>query len=66
MNEILNQFILGDCIEVMKSIEDCSISTCITDPPYNYEFVGKDWSNEIIFYLIEIGLNFGLKNFLEF
>ena len=48
MNEILNQFILGDCIEVMKSIEDCSISTCITDPPYNYEFVGKDWSNEEI------------------
>ena len=48
MNEILNQFILGDCIEVMKSIQDCSISTCITDPPYNYEFVGKDWSDEEI------------------
>jgi hypothetical protein len=20
-----------------------SIATCITDPPYNYEFIGKDW-----------------------
>ena len=24
---------------------DC-VSACITDPPYNYEFVGRDWDHE--------------------
>lgn len=27
----------------MKSIPSSTISTCIADPPYNYEFVGKEW-----------------------
>lgn len=32
----------------MKKIKDKSIATCITDPPYNYEFVGKEWNMEEI------------------
>ena len=48
MDKFLNKILLGDCIDIMKSIDDNSIATCITDPPYNYEFIGKDWSiNEI-------------------
>lgn len=44
INKIYNQ----DCIHGMKKIEDNSIATCITDPPYNYEFIGKNWDNEEI------------------
>lgn len=25
----------GDCLEVMKSIPDCSVESCVTDPPYH-------------------------------
>ena len=34
---------MGDCREILKQIPENSISTCITDPPYNYEFIGHKW-----------------------
>lgn len=37
-----------DCIKGMKLLEDNSIATCITDPPYNYEFVGQHWDEKEI------------------
>lgn len=46
--KIEKRIILGDCIEEMKKIPDNTISGCITDPPYNYEFIGKDWNVEEI------------------
>lgn len=34
----------GDCLEVMKTlIDDNSITSIITDPPYALEFMGKGW-----------------------
>ena len=38
-----NQVFLGDCREVLKQFPEDSISACITDPPYNYEFIGHKW-----------------------
>ena len=38
-----NQILLGDCRNILKNFDKNSISACITDPPYNYEFIGKDW-----------------------
>ncbi len=35
----------GDCREVLTDIEAESIAACITDPPYNYEFVGHKWDH---------------------
>ena len=32
----------------MKKLEDNSIATCITDPPYNYEFAGHQWDEKEI------------------
>jgi len=32
--EIINKIICGDCLEVLKTIPDCTIQTCITSPPY--------------------------------
>jgi len=33
----------GDCIEVMRSLPENSVDTCITDPPYGLRFMGKEW-----------------------
>lgn len=41
----LNKVYLGNCIEVMKTFPQNSIACCITDPPYNYEFIGHKWSD---------------------
>lgn len=43
-----NQIICGDCFNIMKEIDDNSIACCITDPPYNYEFIGKQWDEKEI------------------
>lgn len=43
MNE--NEVFLGDCREVLTRIPSNSIAACITDPPYNYEFVGHKWDH---------------------
>lgn len=37
----------GDCLDVMKSIPDGSIDAVITDPPYGYSFMGKDWDKAV-------------------
>ena len=31
----------GDCLEVLKSIPDCSIDSCVTDPPYHLTSIVK-------------------------
>ncbi|MEM8604573.1 MAG: site-specific DNA-methyltransferase [Cyanobacteria bacterium P01_H01_bin.121] len=41
----VNQILLGDCRAVMRDLPPDSISACITDPPYNYEFVGHKWDD---------------------
>lgn len=48
MKKTINTVILGDCVKVLKDFDAESIACCITDPPYNYEFIGKDWNNEEI------------------
>ena len=44
----LNEVLTGDCCEVMKALPDNYISACITDPPYNYEFIGHKWDDSEI------------------
>ena len=39
----LNKIYNMDCIEGMKLIEDNSIDSIVTDPPYGLEFMGKEW-----------------------
>ena len=44
MNLIYNE----DCLIGLKKLAENSIDGCITDPPYNYEFIGHKWDfNEI-------------------
>jgi len=44
----LNEILIGDCREVMKSLPENYVSACITDPPYNYEFIGHKWNDSEI------------------
>jgi site-specific DNA-methyltransferase (adenine-specific) len=42
--QYIDQVIHGDCQEVMPLLPEGVISACITDPPYNYEFIGRHWN----------------------
>ena len=33
----------GDCLDVLRSLPDCSVDSVVTDPPYGLEFMGKGW-----------------------
>nr|WP_312289486.1 site-specific DNA-methyltransferase [Clostridium chromiireducens] len=46
--EYINNIICKDCINGMKELPDNFIASCITDPPYNYEFIGHKWDNNEI------------------
>lgn len=39
--------IQGDCLEVLKQLPDESIDLILTDPPYGYSFMGKDWDKAV-------------------
>lgn len=45
---MVNTIICGDCFEVMSTLEENSVACCITDPPYNYEFIGRGWNEKEI------------------
>jgi site-specific DNA-methyltransferase (adenine-specific) len=38
-----SRVIEGDCLQVMRELEDCSIDAIVTDPPYGLGFMGKAW-----------------------
>ena len=41
------KLILGDCLEVLKTLEADSIDACVTDPPYGLSFMGKRWDYDV-------------------
>lgn len=43
MKDLRNEIVNGDCQEILKGLPENYISACITDPPYNYEFIGHKW-----------------------
>ena len=48
MKKYINNVTQGNCIEILKSIPDDTLAGCITDPPYNYEFIGRNWDDDEI------------------
>ncbi len=44
----INEVLAGDCREVMRVLPENYVSACITDPPYNYEFIGHKWDDSEI------------------
>ena len=43
--QMINQVVLGDCLEVMKTLPDKSFDLVITDPPYGLNF-RSSWPSE--------------------
>ncbi len=37
----------GDCLEVLKTLADCSVDAIVTDPPYGLSFMGKRWDYDV-------------------
>jgi site-specific DNA-methyltransferase (adenine-specific) len=50
INKIYNM----DCLEGMKLIDDNSIDSIVTDPPYELGFMGKKWDSTGIAYNVEL------------
>lgn len=41
----MNKILLGDCLIKLKELEDNSVDSIVTDPPYELGFMGKSWDN---------------------
>lgn len=41
------EIIPGDCLDVMRGMEDASVDAVVTDPPYGLSFMGKDWDHGV-------------------
>lgn len=38
---------LGDCLHQLKNLDDNSIDSVVTDPPYGLSFMGKKWDYDV-------------------
>jgi hypothetical protein len=41
------RLMLGDCLERLRELEDCSVDSVVTDPPYGLSFMGKRWDYDV-------------------
>jgi len=39
---------MGDCLEKMKELDENSVDLIVTDPPYGYSFMNKDWDKVVV------------------
>lgn len=44
----------GDCREIIATLDDNSIDSIVTDPPYELGFMGKKWDNSGIAYDVQL------------
>lgn len=51
---IFNKIFNEDCRETMARMPDNSIDSIVTDPPYEYGFMGKSWDASGIAYNVEL------------
>tara|TARA_R110002124_G_scaffold175317_1_gene343078 strand:- start:1434 stop:2642 length:1209 start_codon:yes stop_codon:yes gene_type:complete len=47
MSEPTVDIIVGDCLESLKGMADCSVDSVVTDPPYGLSFMGKKWDYDV-------------------
>lgn len=48
------QIINNDCLIALKELDDNSVDSIVTDPPYELGFMGKKWDNTGIAYNVEM------------
>jgi site-specific DNA-methyltransferase (adenine-specific) len=39
--------LLGDCLDKLKELDDNSVDSIVTDPPYGLSFMGKKWDYDV-------------------
>jgi DNA modification methylase len=44
----------GDCLDVMRTLDDASVDAVVTDPPYELGFMGRRWDSTGIAYSVEL------------
>ena len=37
----------GNCLDILRTMPDCSIDSVVTDPPYGLSFMGKKWDYDV-------------------
>jgi DNA modification methylase len=47
LNLPINQIICGDNIETLRTLPHACVDSCVTDPPYGLEFMGKQWDKGV-------------------
>ena len=50
----INQIYNMDCLEGLKLLDDNSVDSIVTDPPYELGFMGKKWDSTGIAYNVEL------------
>ena len=43
----MDKILHGDSLELLKDMEDNTMDSIVTDPPYGYSFMGKDWDKAV-------------------
>ena len=43
----MNKLLLGNCLDKLKELEDNSIDSIVTDPPYGLAFMNKKWDYDV-------------------
>ena len=43
----MNKILHGDSLDLLKDMDDNSVDSVVTDPPYGYSFMGKDWDKAL-------------------
>ena len=41
------KLLLGDCLDKLKELDDNSVDSIVTDPPYGLAFMGKKWDYDV-------------------
>jgi len=44
----------GNCLELLSRMKDNSVDSIVTDPPYELQFMGKEWDGTGIAYNVEL------------
>ena len=43
----MNKNLHGDSLDLLKDLDDNSVDSIVTDPPYGYSFMGKNWDKAV-------------------
>lgn len=54
--QVMNNFTLhvGNCVDVLKTLDENTIDSVVTDPPYELGFMGKSWDSSGIAFSVEM------------